>query len=253
MDFYGYNLNYPEDCAKASKLTDRLIFKHNALIERFGNLPAGTDLIYQQLKKDFPEKILNHYGDLTIIPPPGDPMNFVDPQEQEYLQEEEESNLIDGRAPEEAAAGEENETGAPAPHQSPEQQALNQLGLLSAQIQGSIYCMMLDWCNIYAVALAPEKKRAGMLLIGYFGKLMGKFTSALEQIPCAQYEMSIFLAQETARDSKRCAELLASLIDKDKMLNEFLNFRIKTIGAIQKSIDKYVEKCRKLAQIDSSY
>jgi hypothetical protein len=252
MNFPGYDLNKPRDCREASALNDRFIHRYMGLLDRFSMLPACEDLIYNQVKGEFPKDYLDSLATFSCLPPPGDPLLDNENTESLPAEDEEENDDDnpdavneegDAASDEDEEPKDDNEDDAALPE---EMKLMRQLERRGRMMISSVYQIMFDWCNLYSIVIPAEQRREGLQVLVLLGLCLGNLNSSMDQLACFQTEMAITLCEKAHVNNKQLCALMTELMKKCENLKTIIEGRVRSIQALDTALLEHIATCRKL-------
>ena len=241
MDFPGYNLNDAEECREASALNDRFIHRYMGLLDRFEQLPACDDLIYNQVKDEFPQEYLNSLRSFGTLPPPGDPM--LDEQPPQPGDEPPDNNGDD----------EEQKPPQDDPSIPADIRLMQRLDQGARLVVSSAYQLLMDWCNLSAIVIKPPQRLRGMQLLGYLALFTGNINSSIDQLSCYQLEMAIHLCRRAQVLCDKIVALMDSFSAESDQLKSILDMRAKSVNVLKGTLEEHIKTCRLLQDTGRSF
>jgi len=241
MDFTGYNLNDPQECRQASELNDRFIHRYMGLLDRFEQLPACDDLIFNQVKDEFPVDYLNGFTTFGTLPPPGDPL----------LDEQHPQPGDDTPPPENA--DEEDQPPEDSPDMPQDVKLMRKLDQGARLVVSSAYQLLMDWCNLSAIVLKPPQRTRGMQLLGLLALFTGNINSSIDQLACFQIEMAILLCERARGLCEPIIAMMDGFAAESEQLKGILDMRSKSMHVLKGTLAEHIQTCRLLQDTGRSF
>ncbi len=261
MEFPGYDLNYAEDCLEASKLNDRFIHRYMKLLDRFAKLPACDELIFAQVKNEFPPEYLASLRDFSFLPPPGDPLfteddNFAPEQDDEFFTPpmappptgEIKPPPPPGGASDHEKDAQDSESKSEKSDKQPQtpRNPLQHAEQIANSVHCALYHLMLDWCNIYAMVLPLDLRRPGLQTLVLLGQCIGYITSAADQLSCHQFIMCASLADKCLANCTRVEGLLGKMAGRANTMKQVMAYRLPPLHTAKENLKNFSHICRKV-------